>query len=650
MNLEWFRTHKKFVYWILLPLVGGSMAFFIPGVTGQGGVGVRGPSATIDPIDGKGGRRLTPAELITLRAELTNFYNLPGNQEVSGKQAAQHLLRVAMAQGSGIEMGDAEAKERVFEQIKYQIMMRERSTPELTESVYRKLLAEMKLSPSRFEALSREMGIMGRYQQVLSAYGRAGDAEAFVEFMREKEVARLRYISIKSEDFLAKTKAPTDEEVKTFYEANKTKDEYKTLLVKKPTISAEVLYLDIQKDIAKDLLPNETELKATYERVKDKWKTAGKDGKPDTFKTLEEVKADVEKEWKNDELKKYYENYKTIHYKVEPKAGEPKPAPGEEKFKPFEEVKADVEKKWEDTAKKERPRNRMQLLLNDLHTAETAFDAEESKKPEAERKKFDVAAWAKSKNLVFWVTPEQDQDAYRAGKKEVNAPDAQWAQNLFGLIEEREAQFEKMMEGFRKRFSGADTTDKGVGAARIKSFSRNVVKTLDEAKPAIIEQLKLREAIDMAKKEAERIRGEWAEGKNLPSLEALNEVRGDKSNESAVLAEFFNNAKQVGDVIAVVQEPAEKIQRPMFQGMPVPARKNFNEHFHVAVVIDREVPTWETYKQDTQYDREKARDGVAQSHASSMMSGLQARVVNMGKVDDIEDPRLSDIIRAGQNQ
>jgi len=57
-----------------------------------------------------------------------------------------------------------------------------------------------------------------------------------------------------------------------------------------------------------------------------------------------------------------------------------------------------------------------------------------------------------------------------------------------------------MLESFRKRFSGADATDKGVGAARIKSFTRNVVKTLDEAKPAIIEQLKLREAIDLQKK------------------------------------------------------------------------------------------------------------------------------------------------------
>ena len=34
MQLEWFRTHKKFVYWILLPAVGGTMPAFF-------GVGMR---------------------------------------------------------------------------------------------------------------------------------------------------------------------------------------------------------------------------------------------------------------------------------------------------------------------------------------------------------------------------------------------------------------------------------------------------------------------------------------------------------------------------------------------------------------------------------------------------------------------------------
>jgi len=653
MNLEWFRQHKKFVYWILLPLVGGSMALFVPGVSRLRSAHT-GPTVTLKEYGSVPEVTLPSGDVITHRRDLMQYNNL-NRRQVSSDEAALHLVALRAAEASGIEVGLEEAKERVLEEIKSQVERREGSKIEPNEVIYKKLLSDMSLSPARFEGLAREAGVQRKYFQAIGDQGRASDSEIFIEFMREKEVARVRFMKVKSEDYIGKATVPTDDKIKEFYETNKTNmREYKDVLFTKPKIAAEVLYLDVEKALGKEIQATEDELKRTYEKNKDKWKTPGKDGKPDTFKAQADVKAELPGIWKEDELKQYYENYKSLYYKVEPKAGEPKPEPGKEAFKPFAEVKADVEKKWLDEQKRDRPRVRMNALKVELSEAEKAFNAEQEKKPEAERKPFDVGAWAKSKELTYWTTTEQTQDVYKAGKKDANAADAQIVQNLFQLIEESPyPAMNQFNERRRKEFGVIDVSEKGAAVARIKSFTKEQPKTLDEAKPAIIEQLKVRDAIDLAKKEAERIRGEWVEGKNLPSLDALEEVRGDRASEFVLLDKFFEAPKAIGDVLDVTPKPAEDQNKPPFPGAPMPARSNFHEHFLIGIVVDREMPTYDTYKQDSAFDREAKRDQIAQSHAQAMMSAVFRQMKDMAKVNfpkGQQDPDLFAVMRENNEQ
>src|SRR4051812_44579310 len=100
MKLEWFRTHKNFVYWVLLPVVGGGMAFY--GVLslferGKFLGGSDGPS--IKFTVGNKEYYYPPGEVIRLRSELTHLHRR-GN-DVSTAEAGYHLVVTKMAEAYG---------------------------------------------------------------------------------------------------------------------------------------------------------------------------------------------------------------------------------------------------------------------------------------------------------------------------------------------------------------------------------------------------------------------------------------------------------------------------------------------------------------------------------------------------------------------
>src|SRR5258708_38163335 len=116
MQLEWFRTHKNFVYWILLPVVGGTMAFFgLSGMGGKGGgfsFGKAMPSVSYTV--GETSRVLGPQETLTLRMMMTQY---PDPEEryqrgqVDSHTAGAHMVKYRTAQDAGFEIGKEEMKE-----------------------------------------------------------------------------------------------------------------------------------------------------------------------------------------------------------------------------------------------------------------------------------------------------------------------------------------------------------------------------------------------------------------------------------------------------------------------------------------------------------------------------------------------------------
>ncbi|MCY3022534.1 MAG: hypothetical protein NTW87_26435, partial [Planctomycetota bacterium] len=403
MKLEWYRQHKKFVYWILLPVMVVTMGIFGASSALQSGGSRVGPSARYKV--GDTWRDMGPSEVLNARYVL-NQYNPPHNRYVSSVEAVRHQVAWRTAALAGFELGDEEFKERLLQEIKGRTQQQQ-----VSEKVYRKLLQSVQLTPVQFENTTREMGQQQKLFEYLRTQSLVDDKELFVAYAREKEVVRLRYKEFKGEDFLDKTKEPSEEKVKEFYDDNKENvKELKDVMFSKPKLSADMLFLDTEKLFGGEVKPADDELKKCYEKNKALWKEAPKTGEPapaagaEKYKPLEEVKAAVEAKWKEEEVQSYYDRYKRFYWPVPPKPGEAAPPAGEEKYKPFAEVKDEVEKKWKNEQLAQRGQRRLQRLGEEVAEAEKAWIKAQEAKPEAERKLFDLADWAKKQNLVYWPT------------------------------------------------------------------------------------------------------------------------------------------------------------------------------------------------------------------------------------------------------
>jgi hypothetical protein len=574
MKLEWFRQHKKFVYYILLPVVGGGMAFFGLGTALRSRTFAprMGPSIGIT-LDGRT-RVMDPSEVLALRMELAHFFPRVGN--VSSDDAAAFRVKYLLAARAGFEAGSAEMKDRLREMVKWQVAQREGdSDPKITPEVYSKLLQQMQVTSLQFEQLTRRVHVSNKYDQLVTT-AEVSDPELFVEYCHDKEYVRLRYQELKSEDFMAKVEAPSAEKVEKFYNESKDKPEnYKEVLMTDPKMSADMLFYNPAKLVA--------ELKPT----------------------------DVE-------IKNYYDRFKGAFWIVPPKEGEPAPAPGKETYKPLETVKAEVVQKWTEENKGTRIYQKISDLKTDLEKAEKAHAEAESKKAEKDRQPFDLAAWAKAHELEFWTTGELTELQFRAGKKgleAVKAPNADSVQHLFYFTKPLDPRMmrnpqqarmmneynKKALEEFRQFAVEPAAPEKGFVLARKKTFTPEKLKPLDDARGAIANYLKVSSAIELAGKEANKLREDWARGDNLPEIDKLNEVAGNSRDSHALLREFFGSAKAVGEVLDVAEAPADM----------TPDTKNEHVHFYVGFPVERKLPTWTTFQQDTEWDREQARRKIA---------------------------------------
>jgi hypothetical protein len=648
MKLEWFRQHKKIVYWILLPVVGMGMAFFGVSTAIEKSHGRKGgPSVTYRV--GTSERYMNPAEVLALRATLTRFYK--SNRDLPSVEAALHQVFYQNSNHDGFDLGENESREELKQQIRSQVRMREGTDlgdVKDWNKIYGQLLKATQLTPEQFKRMTEENAVMGRYMQYMQSQLKVSDEQLFLDYVKDKEVARLRYQELKSEDYVAKTTPATDDKIKDFYEKNKSNvKEMKDVMFTKPKLSADVLLFDTQALFGNgELKPTDEELKTFFETVKKDYVIAPKAGEPapaagaEKYKAFDEVKGELEKKWKEAELKSYYERYKPIHWKVALKPGEKQE--GEVKYKPFEEVKAEVETKWKDDEKRRRPITKMNTLKTELQDAEQAHQREQGLKKEAEQKPFDLAAWAKSRNLMLWTTAKLTEEEFRAGKEELNAPNAKWAANLFYLKSETNnrwlAENNKRKE---KEFSDPQVFDKGAVITRIKEYSVEEVKPLEEAKPAIVARMQVLDAIELARTDAKKMKDEWAAGNNLPDLEKLNEVRGDSANRQPILQEFFGSPKAIGEVLDVAEGPVD-------QNNP-----NASPHrrLYVGFAVERELPSRDGFHQDTAWSREDHRDQIARMDFRSVQQAFEKRLRDMGQViypgGDTEDPPLSDEMRRG---
>lgn len=608
MKLEWFRQHKKFVYWVLLPVVGITMAFFgLSSFENNEHLDGRGPSVQLT-INNKR-MTLSESEVFTMRMLLSLFGS--GGQ-VSSDEASAHAVKYHSALANGFEVGYEELREYLRNAVKHQAQKREPGAEiAASEENYRKVLAKMQMTATQFERVVHELAVGQKYT-TSAQNALVNDPELALGHMRAKEVVRLRFKEFKTEDFMAQTKAPAEDKISAFYKeaegSKEVQEDYKDILLTEAKLSADMLYFDPKK-------------------------------------MFEEIKPT------EDDLKKYYDHYKGIYWKKETKPGDPPLVAGEE-HKPFESVKAEITEKWTTEEKRNRPQTRLSVLKTELDTAEKAHQAEQEKKPEAERKAFDLVAWAKSKDLGHWTTLELSEEQFKVGKKEVNAPDANWAQSLFFLYRDfgsdpRMAQFMESNKKRRTEFGypqmlDPQNPDKGFVMARVKKYSEPQLKKLDEAKEAIANHLRVEEAIELCDKETKRVRDEWAEGKNIPALDTLDEITAESTERHALAQMFFRSPKAVGEVLDVAKGQAESAN---------PAVQNPHRRMYVGFAVERKLPTLTTFEKDTQFDREAERRKIASATYGYLYTAFERQVRTAGRVQTgIKDPPLFDSYRRGQEQ
>jgi hypothetical protein len=653
MQLEWFRHHKKFVYAVLAPLVIISFALLFGqgDVLNRAGAGSKGGPSVSYRV-GSTEHYLSPAEVVALRFMLTQYgYNPNRYRDThvrSSDEAAYHMVSYGTASAAGFAMGADELKDRLRDEVKSQIQQRDGSQPAINDAVYRKLLEAMQMTPGQFERMTQEFGTIEKYMRYVYGQARANDEELFISYLADREVVRLRYKELKSEDYLAKAKAPAEDKIKEFYDEHKAGDkevikDLKDVMFSKPKLSADLLFMDTEKTFA-DMKPSEKEFLTVYEQNKATWKIETKAGEPEKFKPYADVKAEVEAKWKEVEVKKYYERYKRIYWKIEPKAGEKAPPPGEEKFKPFEEVKAEAEKKWHGEWTAEQQRARMETFKTEFADAEKAFEKEQEGKKAEEKKTFDVAAWAKSKNLVHWTTDQLYEEQFDKGKDEVNAKDAKWAAFLFSLKRTTGTPYlDAANERQAKQFGSPQLVTKGgqgLAVARIKEYKAEEALPLDQAKEKIAERLKIEESIDLAEKDAKAMKEDWAAGKNVPPIDSLEEIRGDHDNKSPILKAYFRAPKPIGEPIEVSSKGADES----------PSSTNLNRRFYVAFPVERELPTRKTFHDDTIWARDQKRAEIERANFYSLTGSMSRQFKEQGKVvgDVNGDPPLFDEYRRGK--
>src|SRR5690349_18039919 len=114
MQLEWFRHHKNFVYWILLPVsVLGLVFLYTTDPSKHHSVSVKGPSITYT-IEGVN-YYMNPAQVIERRALLTKFNERSafGSQDVM-----RHVFQYETALHDGFETGPDETQEAMHQIVK----------------------------------------------------------------------------------------------------------------------------------------------------------------------------------------------------------------------------------------------------------------------------------------------------------------------------------------------------------------------------------------------------------------------------------------------------------------------------------------------------------------------------------------------------
>ena len=205
--LDRMRSHKGWLKWSL-GLVALALAFvYVPGFTDQtGGVGM--PDGVVARV---GEHEISLIDFQQIYLRQLQAYRLETGGEISeevlrslgiDRQILQQMIdgqaALAEAERLGLEVSDAEVRERILTLAAFQI-----DGAFMGEARYRQLLQQQRppINPGQFEDEIREEILVERLQAAVTGWMRVSDAEVAEEHRRRNETVRVNVVAFRATDF-----------------------------------------------------------------------------------------------------------------------------------------------------------------------------------------------------------------------------------------------------------------------------------------------------------------------------------------------------------------------------------------------------------------------------------------------------------------
>ena len=222
--LDRMRRHKGWLKWSLALVVIAFVFLYVPGFMDQtGGAGL--PSDVIARV---GDKEIALLDFQQIYTRQLQAYRLESGGEISeemlrslgiDRQILQQMIdghaALAEAERLGIEVSDAEVRERILTLPAFQIDGRF-----IGEASYRQLLLQQRppISPGQFEEEIRNEILVDRLQTAVTGWMRVSDAEVADEHRRRNERIRVDVVAFRATDFRDEVEATDDDVALLFAE------------------------------------------------------------------------------------------------------------------------------------------------------------------------------------------------------------------------------------------------------------------------------------------------------------------------------------------------------------------------------------------------------------------------------------------------
>ncbi len=291
MAIGFLRQHQKTLLWPLAIVIIVTFVFM------WGGPRATGSGSDVAEV---GGRPISDIELAARKRILMEITQ----RRVEDGDALINIVRADAARNLGLGVADEEIREFLRAVVK-----RSLKKSELTTEDYRKWLHENDIDPQLLQNVVSEILLQEKGERLLDASATITRQELFLAYCRQKDMLTVRYVDFSSASFRDRIDQPTDEDAKKYFDTNKKGGRREAPDLFHPK-NAKVDYIFASfKDFQAKVEVTKEKLEFHYEATKHRYHAEededgdaeGEEGDHPKHKDFEQVKAEVEKDFREKE-------------------------------------------------------------------------------------------------------------------------------------------------------------------------------------------------------------------------------------------------------------------------------------------------------------------------------------------------------------